>query len=109
MNHLGIKCAAMALAMAASAQAFTLTGKVNDESGKAIEKASVELLKEGLKTTTDAKGEFKIFKEEKNDSIGGSDAIRSFARPSIGYVSVMNGILSYSQSTNEPVRVLLNG
>ena len=106
MNHLGIKCAAMALAMAASAQAFTLTGKVNDESGKAIEKASVELLKEGLKTTTDAKGEFKIFKEEKNDSIGGgSDAIRSFARPSIGYVSVMNGILSYSQSTNEPVRV----
>jgi len=105
MNHLGIKCAAMALAMVASAQAFTLTGKVNDESGKAIEKASVELLKEGLKTTTDAKGEFKIFKEEKNDSIGGSDAIRSFARPSIGYVSVMNGILSYSQSTNEPVRV----
>jgi len=95
----------MALAMVASAQAFTLTGKVNDESGKAIEKASVELLKEGLKTTTDAKGEFKIFKEEKNDSIGGSDAIRSFARPSIGYVSVMNGILSYSQSTNEPVRV----
>ena len=105
MKYLGIKCAAMALAMAASAQAFTLTGKVSDESGKAIEKASVELLKEGLKTTTDAKGEFKIFKEEKNDSIGGTDAIRSFARPSVGYVRVMNGVLSYSQSTNEPVRV----
>ncbi len=90
--------------MVASAQAFTLTGKVSDESGKAIEKASVELLKEGLKTTTDAKGEFKIFKEEKNDSIGGSEAIH-VARRSIGYVSVMNGVLSYSQSTNEPVRV----
>ncbi len=104
MNHFGLKCAAMALAMVASAQAFTLTGKVSDESGKAIEKASVELLKEGLKTTTDAKGEFKIFKEEKNDSIGGSEAIH-VARRSIGYVSVMNGVLSYSQSTNEPVRV----
>ncbi|MBR3073040.1 T9SS type A sorting domain-containing protein [Fibrobacter sp.] len=104
MNHFGLKCAAMAFAMVASAQAFTLTGKVSDESGKAIEKASVELLKEGLKTTTDAKGEFKIFKEEKNDSIGGSEAIH-VARRSIGYVSVMNGVLSYSQSTNEPVRV----
>ena len=104
MNHFGLKCAAMAFAMVASAQAFMLTGKVSDESGKAIEKASVELLKEGLKTTTDAKGEFKIFKEEKNDSIGGSEAIH-VARRSIGYVSVMNGVLSYSQSTNEPVRV----
>ena len=104
MNHFGLKCAAMAFAMVASAQAFTLTGKVSDESGKAIEKASVELLKEGLKTTTDAKGEFKIFKEEKNDSIGGSEAIH-VARRSIGYVSVMNGVLSYSQSSNEPVRV----
>ena len=100
MNHLSVKCAAMALAMAASAQAFTLTGKVNDESGKAIEKASVELLKEGLKATTDAKGEFKIFKEEKDST----EVIHS-VRPMLGYVSVMNGILSYSQSTNEPVRV----
>ena len=103
MNYLGIKCAALALAVAASAEAFTLTGKVSDESGKAIEKASVELLKEGLKTTTDAKGEFKIVKEEPGDS-GSIDAIH-MVRPSIGYVSVVNGMLSYSQSTNEPVRV----
>ena len=46
MKHLGLKCAAMAFAFAASAQAFTLTGKVSDESGKAIEKASVELAKQ---------------------------------------------------------------
>ena len=96
MKNLGIKCAAMALAFAASAQAFSLTGKVSDESGKAIEKASVELLKEGLKTSTDSKGEFKLSKE----TIG----IHA-ARPRLGYVSVMNGVLSYSQSTNEPVRV----
>ena len=96
MKNLGFKCAAMALAFAASTQAFTLTGKVSDESGKAIEKASVELLKEGLKTTTDSKGEFKLFKE----TIG----IHT-VRPRLGYVSVMNGVLSYSQSTNEPVRV----
>ena len=112
MNHLGLKCAAMAVAMVVSAQAFTLTGKVSDESGKAIEKASVELLKTGLKTTTDAKGEFKIFKEDPKDSAAVGDSIENgnidaihMARPSVGYVSVMNGVLSYSQSTNEPVRV----
>ena len=99
MKKLGIKCAAMALAFAASAQAFTLTGKVSDESGKAIDKASVELLKNALKTTTDSKGEFKIVKED--STIG----IHAVARPRLGYVSVMNGVLSYSQSTNEPVRV----
>ena len=97
MNHLSFKCAAMALAFAASAQAFTVTGKVSDESGKAIEKASVELLKNALKTTTDSKGEFKIVKDE---TIG-----LHTARPMLGYVSVMNGVLSYSQSTNEPVRI----
>jgi len=101
MKYLGMKCAALAFVVAASAQAFTLTGKVSDESGKAIEKASVELLKEGLKTTTDAKGEFKLFKEEKEDSTIALHAVR----PMLGYVSVVNGVLSYSQSTNEPVRV----
>ena len=99
MNHLSLKCAAIALAFAASAQAFTVTGKVSDESGKAIEKASVELLKNALKTTTDSKGEFKLFKED--STIG----IHAVARPMLGYVSVMNGVLSYSQSTNEPVRI----
>ena len=71
----------MALAFAASAQAFTVTGKVNDESGKAIEKV----------------------KEEANpgDSLIGIHSVR----PRLGYVSVMNGVLSYSQSTNEPVRI----
>ena len=98
MNHLGLKCAAMAFAFAASAQAFTLTGKVSDESGKAIEKASVELIQNALKTTTDSKGEFKFVKE---DSTIGIHTVR----PRLGYVSVMNGVLSYSQSTNEPVRV----
>lgn len=112
MNHFGLKCAAMALAMVASAQAFTLTGKVSDESGKAIEKASVELLKNALKTTTDANGEFKLFKEEPKDTAAVGDSIGNgnvdaihIVRPSVGYVSVMNGVLSYSQSTNAPVRV----
>ena len=112
MNHFGLKCAAMALAMVVSAQAFTLTGKVSDESGKAIEKASVELLKNGLKTTTDAKGEFKIVKEDPKDSAAVGDSTGNgninaihMARRSVGYVSVMNGVLSYSQSTNSPVRV----
>ena len=89
----------MALAFAASAQAFTVTGKVSDESGKAIEKASVELIKNALKTKTDSKGEFKLFKED--STIG----LHAVARQRLGYVSVMDGVLSYSQSTNEPVRI----
>ena len=112
MNHFGLKCVAMAFAFAASAQAFTLTGKVSDESGKAIDKASVELLKNALKTTTDANGEFKLFKEDPKDTAavgdstgnGNVDAIH-MVRPSVGYVNVTNGVLSYSQSSNAPVRV----
>ena len=112
MNHFGLKCVAMAFAFAASAQAFTLTGKVSDESGKAVDKASVELLKNALKTTTDANGEFKLFKEDPKDTAavgdstgnGNVDAIH-MVRPSVGYVNVTNGVLSYSQSSNAPVRV----
>ena len=116
MNHFGLKCAAIALAFAASAQAFTLTGKVSDESGKAVQNASVSLLGKALNTKTDASGAFTLHQDEPvtpgdstgpgqgGDIEGGSDAL-SPARISLGYLSVNNGILSFSQSTNAPVRV----
>ena len=49
---------------AVEASAFTVTGKVNDESGKAIEKASVTLLGKGLRAETDATGSFTLHQDE---------------------------------------------
>lgn len=87
------------LALAVSANAFTLTGKVSDEGGKAVEKASVSLVASALSTETDANGEFKIEKVEMDSTT----ALRSAARA--GFVSVNNGVLSYSQSSTHPVHV----
>ena len=69
-----------------------------------------------LNTKTDASGAFTLHQDEPvtpgdstgpgqgGDIGGGSDAL-SPARVSLGYLSVNNGILSFSQSTNAPVRV----
>ncbi|OWV26972.1 esterase [Fibrobacter sp. UWB1] len=86
---------ALACAMAVSASAFTLTGKVSDEQGSAVSGASVLLVKNGLSTKTDDKGEFK-FHEEGMSVMG---------RVLPGYISVNNGVLSFSQRSSEPVQV----
>ena len=86
---------ALACAMAVSASAFTLTGKVSDEQGSAVSGASVLLVKNGLSTKTDDKGEFK-FHQEKMSVMG---------RVLPGYISVNNGVLSFSQRSSEPVQV----
>ena len=106
---------------AVEASAFTVTGKVNDESGKAIEKASVTLLGKGLRAETDATGSFTLHQDEavpgapgqvgpqdSAASVGGNltDSLQGLAvsRP-VGYLSVNNGVLSFSQSSGSPVRV----
>ena len=116
---------------AVEASAFTVTGKVNDESGKAIEKASVTLLGKGLRAETDATGSFTLHQDEATSpnpggnqdssvtpgpvgpqdptvSVGGNltDSLQGLAvsRP-VGYLSVNNGVLSFSQSSGSPVRV----
>lgn len=101
------------LVMIASANAFTITGKVSDESGKAVEKAAVSLVAKGLNAETNSSGEFSIHQDEAPDpqdpqnpqdpNQPGSDAIHMSSVP--GYISVNNGILSYAQSSNQPVRV----
>ena len=111
---------------AVEASAFTVTGKVNDESGKAIEKASVTLLGKGLRAETDATGSFSLHQDEAvpgtpGDSGrvpgvgqtpgevqppvvgGGIDGLA--ASRSVGFLSVNDGILSFSQSSSAPVRV----
>lgn len=49
-----------AFTIAASAQSFTLRGRVIDQEGKPIELASVSCLKQGKATVTSLKGEFKM-------------------------------------------------
>ena len=86
---------ALICAMAVSASAFTLSGKVSDEQGTAVSGASVSLVKNGLSTTTDDKGEFSFHKE--------TSSIMGRVLP--GYISVNNGVLSFSQRSSEPVQV----
>ena len=86
---------ALACAMAVSASAFTLTGKVSDDQGGAVSGAAVSLVKKGLSTTTDDKGEFKFHEDE----------MSIMGRVLPGYISVNNGVLSFSQRSSEPVQV----
>jgi len=80
-----------------AANAFTLTGTVNDNSGKAVQGADILLIQKGLKTKTDASGAFTIHQDEEMQAIAN--------RIDVGYLSVNNGILSFSQGANTPVQV----
>ena len=84
------------------ASAYTITGTVSDDQGKALKDVSVSLIKEGKTATTDDQGKFTLHEDEQ-DSI--SLAIHSSFNNSVGYVSINNGILSYSQSSSSPVQV----
>ena len=90
--------AACLLAFCGAASAYTITGTVSDEQGKALEGASVSLLKEGKTASTDNLGKFTIHEDEQADAIHGYNG-------SIGYISVNNGVLSYSQGSSAPVHV----
>ena len=89
--------AASLLAFCGIASAYTITGSVSDEDGKALKGVSVNLLKEGKTATTDDKGKFTIHEED----VG----IHANFRSTVGYISINNGILSYSQSSTSPVQV----
>ena len=91
---------ACVLAFCGFASAYTVSGTVSDNDGKALKGASVSLLKEGKTATTDDQGKFTIHEDEQ-DSLTG---IHSF-RNSVGYIGINNGVLSYSQSSASPVQV----
>ena len=59
------------LAFCGLASAYTVSGSVSDEQGKALEGVSVSLLKEGKSTTTDNQGKFTIHEDEQVDAIHG--------------------------------------
>ena len=75
------------LAFCGIASAYTITGTVSDDKGKALKGVSVNLLKEGKTATTDDKGKFTIHEDE---DVG----IKTAFRNSVGYISINNGILS---------------
>ena len=121
MRMFSIASVSLGLAMASAAYAFTVTGTVKDESGKAVQNASVSLLGKALDTKTDATGAFTIHQDEAvtpGDSLGqgepcvagtpgcegGSDALFQ-QRAAVGYLSVNGGVLSFSQGAGSPVHV----
>ena len=90
--------AASLLAFCGIASAYTITGTVSDDQGKALKDVDVSLLKEGKTAKTDDKGKFTIHEDE---DVGIHPAYKN----SVGYISINNGILSYSQSSTSPVQV----
>ena len=88
---------AACFALCGIASAYTITGTVSDNDGKALKGVTVDLLKEGKTASTDDKGKFTIQEEE----VG----IHPGFRNAVGYISVNKGILSYSQSSTSPVQV----
>ena len=87
--------AALVAALCGTASAYTLSGTVTDNDGKAIKGADVKLIKRNKATTTDDQGKF-TFKEE---TIGLAQA------RSAGGFSVTNGVLNFTQSGSTPVQV----
>ena len=99
--------AACLLAFCGSVSAYTITGTVSDDQGKALRGVSVSLLKEGKNATTDRRGKFTIHEDEITTPPADSPgvAIHPAFRNTVGYISINNGILSYSQSSTSPVQV----
>lgn len=61
MNHalwIGVSVGVIMALSAVTANAFTLTGKVNDDGGMAIIGADVSLVQKGINAKTDASGAF---------------------------------------------------
>lgn len=95
MKNLPLISAAL-VASLSSAFAYTVSGTVSDESGAAVKGANVSLIKENKSAVTDESGKFLIHEDE-------ITAVRAVANP--GFISINNGILSYSQSGSAPVQV----
>jgi len=98
-KHLSLISAAFAAALSTTSFAYTIDGTVSDDQGKALKGVSVSLLKEGKTATTDDQGKFTIHEDEEELGLH-----PSFSN-SVGFVNINNGILSYSQSSTQPVQV----
>ncbi len=99
MTRLGFASFGLAVAMAATAaNAFILTGSVSDSKGSAVKGAEVKLLGTDFKTTTDGVGSFTL-----RDTPMNPNSIHASATP--GFISVNDGVVSFSQSSSDAVQV----
>ena len=98
-KRLSFVTAACVAALCTTSFAYTVSGTVSDDQGKVLNGVDVSLLKEGKTTKTDDQGKFTIHEDEEEVGINPS------FRNAVGYISVNNGILSYSQSSTSPVQV----
>ena len=87
----------LAGALSASAGAYTLSGTVKDEAGTPVQGATVTLVKHQKSTLTDVQGFFTFVED------GG--IIGLTATKSVGYISIKDGILQFSQSSGTPAQV----
>jgi poly(3-hydroxybutyrate) depolymerase len=98
-KRLSFVTAACVAALCSTSFAYTISGTVSDDQGKAIKDVDVSLLKEGKTAKTDDQGKFTIHEDE--EGVGINPGVKN----AVGYISVNNGILSYSQSSTSPVQV----
>ena len=80
-----------------TASAFTLAGTVTDEAGAPVSGALVKLLIKGDSTQTDKDGKFTLHEEDEVSLPSGN------FKP--GHISISDGVLRFSQSSNAPVQV----
>lgn len=96
-SNLSLFALALVATVGTTASAYTISGKVTDDQGTAINGADVTLVNENKNTKTDANGDFTIHEEESIDALHGQTIP--------GYVNINNGVLSYKQSSSSPVSV----
>ena len=87
----------LAGALSASAWAYNLSGTVKDETGIPVQGATVSLIKHQKSTLTDIQGFFTFVDD------GG--IIGLTATKSVGFISIKDGILQFSQSNTSPAQV----
>ena len=89
-----------------TASAFTLAGTVTDEAGAPVSGALVKLLIKGDSTQTDKDGKFTLHeKEEVSLPYEKEEASLPFGSFKPGHISISDGVLRFSQSSNAPVQV----
>ena len=96
-SNLSFISMALIAALGTTASAYTISGKVTDATGTAINGADVTLVNENKNTKTDANGAFTIHEEEVIDALHGQTIP--------GYININKGVLSYKQSSSSPVSV----
>ncbi len=99
MKRWTLLCSIILLVGVSSVFAINVTGKVTNSGGRAIRGATVTLLSNNIKDTTDAQGAFTLF-----DGVGVTSGLTV---PSVRMLTMDRGIIRFSISGRTPVKVEL--